>query len=84
MKKPAISLVLFGVPAMLTAQAIGEWTAQKDPLGPGWLVSNGDKTVRAKDEKNANKKAKLLNKGAAEVKADPSGECSDPRSGVLC
>ena len=85
MKRLILCMFVSSVLTILSVQALAEWTAQKDPLGPGWLVTNGDKTIRAKDEKSAEKKAKLLNKGAAEFKADPGdGPCNDPRSGVLC
>lgn len=76
---PALLISMFTV-----SSAVAEWTVSKDLLGPGWLVSNGDKTVRAKTEENAKKKARLLNKNAAEFKAESEGPCADPNSGVRC
>jgi hypothetical protein len=76
---PALVISMFAV-----SSAVADWTVSKDPLGPGWLVSNGDKTVRAKTEKNAKKKARLLNKNAAEFKAGSEGPCADPSSGIRC
>jgi len=82
--RPRIAILAMLVSLLAMSQVMAEWKASKDPLGPGWLVSNGDKTVRAKNKKNAEKKAKLLNKNASEFKAEASGPCADPTSGVRC
>ncbi len=80
------ALLVFAVIPLTSTQALADshWQVQKDPLGPGYLVSNGDKTIRAKTEKEAKKKAKALNKDAAEFKDDGTGPCGDSDPTIHC
>ncbi|NOZ10512.1 MAG: hypothetical protein GXP09_05695 [Gammaproteobacteria bacterium] len=85
MMRKIIHSVLFAALVMVfvAPQVMAEWVVKEVPM-VGWVVTNGDKTVRAGSKKEAKKKAKILNKDAAEFKSDGSGPCDDPNSGVRC
>ena len=62
---------------------LATWSAGNDVDGP--YITDGTTKIKMKSDRTAKKTAKKFNKMESDgFKADPEGECADPRSGVLC
>ena len=79
-------LALLSAIAAPSVAMAGTWAVGKDPLGPGFVVSDDDpKTadVHTNTERAAKKIARILNKATSFV--DPgSGPCHNPAPGTQC
>lgn len=58
MRTILLSLVI----SLCAAPAFAEWTYRKNPVGPGYVVTDGKQTINVNQEKTAKKMAKEINK----------------------
>ncbi len=71
-------------PAVVLA---GEWTVQEDPMGPGYIVTDGETgTIHTSGKKAAEKVAKILNKADTDESFVDNGQgpCGHPSARVAC
>jgi hypothetical protein len=57
---------------LLSLPALAEWTVSKNPVGPGYRVSDGKQTIHVKKEETARKMAKAIND--AEIKEEDTDD----------
>jgi hypothetical protein len=79
----AIVYALTG-PAVVLA---GDWTVQEDPMGPGYIVTDGESgTIHTSGKKAAEKVAKILNKADSDESFVDTGQgpCGHPSARVAC
>jgi hypothetical protein len=71
-------------PAVVLA---GDWVVQEDPMGPGYIVTDGETgTIHTSGKRAAENVAKILNKTDADERSVDTGQgpCGHPSARVTC
>ena len=77
-------LALLAAVAAPSAALASTWVVEKDPLGPGYIVTDNKDTIHTNGKRAANKVARILNHASGGFFDPGSGPCHNPAPGTQC